>query len=239
MLLGGHFIKGGRHPACADRGGDRLGHGAFVEALAPLPGNTLQGGRQLRQAHQLAGLRGSAIGQQQLSQLHGAAGAQQCGAKVPEAGDRFAHRIALPGVGDHRLTQLLQRPRAEALQQRAPAIHGAGDRDGGGTVLRHHRHGANAIEAGAARGPAAAIQPQHFLVSGRPHQNHGVATQTAHHRLSQCQHPGHRHGCIGRIAALLKHPQAHPGNQGRAGAGHGTPCKHGRAAMQKGRADHG
>ena len=166
MLLGGQIGKGGGHAACADCGGDRLRYGAFIEALATLPGHSLKRGRQLRQPHQLARLRGAALRQHQFPQLDGSAGPQQCGAKLPEAGDRFTHRIALAGVGDHRLPQLLQRLRAKALQQRAPAIHSAGDRDGGGAVFRHHRHGANAIEAGAARGPTAAIQPKDLLLLG-------------------------------------------------------------------------
>ena len=105
-------------------------------------------------------------------------------------------------------------------------------------MVRHQRDWPDPLEAGAARGSAAAIEAKHPLVLRRPHQHHGVAAQAAHHRFGQRQHAGHRHGGISGIAPLLQHPQAHPGHQGRAGGGHGPACKHRRAAIQKGRVGH-
>jgi hypothetical protein len=83
----------------------------------------------------LARLRGAALRQHQFPQLDGSAGPQQCGAKLPEAGDRFTHRIALAGVGDHRLPQLLQRLRAKALQQRTTLIAACSVNLSGGSSL--------------------------------------------------------------------------------------------------------
>src|SRR5208337_2495547 len=174
-------------------------------AAAVLP-NRSPGPRQVLLTENLSRLR--RLASRQVRRRVGGEKRELRGAPFPSMADLRPHGETFLGVSRGGFDEIAEVHRAETLVQRKIAVERARDRDGRRPGLRHGRKagGAKVVEGEARPRAAAAVEAETFAVPVR--EDHTVAAEPVHHRLSHVDHRSHGDRRVGGVAARLENVPA-------------------------------